>query len=392
MLDELINRDDVHEFISLLKNNDRYFSKNLKSFADRKMTIGNELALYIFYQAVYKYHVLFEDVYMFDEYIKQLDKLFKNVDNYDDLIVSINKLLGKMLVVKLDIKDIDNIDSRKELISYVYDKYIVNGYYIHGFNTSYTKIIEEKGFEPEEYENYYDRFAQANKIFSKYNVINIIDKDFSKKATAFTDDFLMGCYYSTYGPEFFYTFLNDEDYFGKRSREDGYLIDDYNLAIRNLKRFMNNNLFSDEDKKYILSLVKDEWDLLHREDKKISLLLVKRSVLSNSKNNLNDYLNSDEDIYDIIDRILSPKKGIVKCSDIISKEDINIITLDTYYDNKDKTSYEEEYQAELERYRKEEENKEFMNTYGTASALLLAGSLLISLGVIITIFMIVRGI
>ena len=155
---------------------------------------------------------------------------------------------------------------------------------------------------------------------------------------------------------------------------------------------MDNNLFKEDDKKFILDLVKDEWDLLHRDDKKISLLLVKRSVLSDKHININDYLNSEEDLYDIIDSILSPKKGIINCTDSISPEDITIITLDTYYDDKNKISYEGAYQAELERYRQEQENKEFMDTYGAASILLIAGSLLITLGVIVTIIMILRGI
>lgn len=392
MLDELINRDDVREFMDVLKTNDRYFSKDLRSFAGRKMTISNELALYIFYQALYKYQVLFDDVYMFDEYLKQLDKFYKNIDNFDDLVVSINKLLGKLLTVKLDIKSLEKEESREILIKYVYDRYIVNGYYIHGFNTSYRKLIEEHGFSPEDYENYYDRFDKANKIFAKYNVINIIDKDFSKKSASFTDDFLMACYYSTYGPNFFSSFLANEDYFGKKTKQDGYLIDDYNLTIRNLKRFMDNNLFKENDKKFILDLVKDEWDLLHRDDKKISLLLVKRNVLSDTHIKIDDYLNSDEDLYDIVDSILSPKKGIINCTNNIAPEDITIINLDTYYDDKNKISYEEVYQAEIERMRQEQENKEFMDTYGTASILLIAGSLLITLGVIVTIIMIVRGI
>ena len=392
MLEELLIREDVRNFICELKNNDRYFAKELKGFADRKITISNELALYIFYESLYKYSLLFDEVYLFDEFMEQLDRLYKKIDNYEDIIVGINKLLCKLITFKLDIKDTKKSESKQIIVEYIYNKYIVNGYYVHGFNTSYTESIKENGFDPENYENYYDKFTKLNEIFAKYNVNNIIEKDFTKKDVTFTDDFLMGCYYSIYGPSFFSSFLANEEYFGKRSRQDGYLIDDYNLTIRNLKRFMDNNLFKEDDKKFILDLVKDEWDLLHRDDKKISLLLVKRSVLSDKHININDYLNSEEDLYDIIDSILSPKKGIINCTDSISPEDITIITLDTYYDDKNKISYEGAYKAELERYRQEQENKEFMDTYGAASILLIAGSLLITLGVIVTIIMILRGI
>lgn len=392
MLDEFLSRYDVQGFIKEIKNNDRYFSKELGSFSNYKMTISNEVALYIFYEALYKFSLLFDDLYLFDEYMEQLDKLYKKINNYDDIIEGINKLLCKLLTVKLNIKDVDKPESRVELITYIYDKYITNGYYIHGFNTSYTNNIEENGFDPENYENYYDRFKKLNEIFTKYNVTNIIDKDFLEKEVAFTDDFLMGCYFSIYGPSFFSSFLANEKYFGKRPRKDGYLIDDYDLTIHNLKRFMSNNLFNEEDKKYVLDLVQSEWDLLHRVDKKISLLLVKRSELKDKNISLDDYINSDEDTYDVADRLLSSKKTNVKCDSIISKENLNIISLDTFYSDIVKDKYLEEYYEEVEKQRVEQENKDFMDTYGSVSVLLIAGALLITLGVIVTIFMIIRGI
>lgn len=391
MLEELLKREDVNSFIKILKNNDRYFDKEFKKIADRKITVGKELALYIFYESLYKFQLLFEDVYMFDEYMIQLDRLYKKIDNFDDIEVGINKLLCKLLTIKLDIKDEQDIDSRREIIEYVYDKYIVDGYYIHGFNTSYTKEILEKGFNPEEYQNYYDKFSKLNKIFAKYNVINIIDKDFTKKEVTFTDNFLMACYYSTYGPNFFSKFLKSEDYFGRLQKQDGYLIDDYNLTISRLKRFMDNNLFKEDDKKFILDLVKDEWDLLHREDKKISLLLVKRDEISKDKISLSEYINSDEDLYDVVDRLLSSKKNKIECSNTIPSDKLEIITLDTYYEKTD-VDFDKEYEEQLDKYRLEQENKEFMDTYGSVSILLIAGSLLITLGVIVTIFMVIRGI
>ncbi len=391
MLEELLKREDVNSFIKILKNNDRYFDKEFKKIADRKITVGKELALYIFYESLYKFQLLFEDVYMFDEYMIQLDRLYKRIDNFDDIEVGINKLLCKLLTIKLDIKDEQDIDSRREIIEYVYDKYIVDGYYIHGFNTSYTKEILEKGFNPEEYQNYYDKFSKLNKIFAKYNVINIIDKDFTKKEVTFTDNFLMACYYSTYGPNFFSKFLKSEDYFGRLQKQDGYLIDDYNLTISRLKRFMDNNLFKEDDKKFILDLVKDEWDLLHREDKKISLLLVKRDEISKDKISLSEYINSDEDLYDVVDRLLSSKKNKIECSNTIPSDKLEIITLDTYYEKTD-DDFDKEYEEQFDKYRLEQENKEFMDTYGSVSILLIAGSLLITLGVIVTIFMVIRGI
>ena len=392
MLNDLVTRDDVRKFIKQLKFNDRYFDKELRGFADRKMTISNELALYIFYEALYKYQILFDNIYLFDEYLEQLDKLYKKIDNFDDIVIGINKLICRLLILELDIKDSEKPEEKEKLIKHVYYKYINRGYFIHGFNTSYTKEILEKGFDPENYENYYEKFIKLNEIFEKYKVSNIIEKDFSKKEVTFTDDFLMGCYYSIYGPNFYSSFLRDEDHFGRKQKQDGYLIDDYDLTISHLKRFMSNSSFSENDKKFVLDLVKDEWDLLHREDKKVSLLLVERSFFKEDKTSIDEYLNSDEDIYDIVDRILSPKKTRIECKKMIPAEELIIINLDAYYDEEAKIDYRDQHKEELAQYQKEQENKEFMDTYGNVSALLIVGSLLITLGVIMTIIMLIRGI
>lgn len=383
MLDELLQNKDVINFISELKTNDRYFNKELSSFNNRKITVNHELGLYIFYDALYKYKLILDDNYLLSEYLEQIDKLYKKINNYDEIVEGINKLIAKMVIIKLDIKNPNLKESQDKVIKYVYDKYIIRGYYIHGFNSSYKEKIKEEGFIPEEYENYYDRFSKINKIFAKYNVVNAVEKDFSNKLVTFTDDFLMACYYSTYGPEFFSSFLVNEDYFGKKPKKDGYLLDNFDQATKNLKKFMSNNLFNEEDKKYILDLVKDEWDLLHRRDKKVSLLLVKRMRFDEENIKLEDYLDEGEDTYELVDDLLSSKKSRVFCEEKIAKEDLLVLELDTYYDK------EEEIEEEIPEV---EEDHEFMDTYGKVSIILIFGALFITLGVIITLFILLGGV
>ena len=394
MLDEYLKRGDVDTFIKEIKTNERYFDKNNDIFPSHSFTVSSELALYIFYDALYKYRIILNDIYLFDEYLEQLEKLYRKLDNFEDIMVGINKLICKMVIVKLDIKDVDGKEARKQILSYIHGHYIINGYFIHGFNTSYSSKIEKVGFSLEEYENYYDRFQKLNEIFAKYNVLRIVDKDFTKKKVYFTDDIIMGCYYSNYAPMFFYNFLTSEDYFGKLNRKDGYLIDNYDVVISRLKRFMSNNLFSENDKKYILDLVKDEWNLLHRVDKKISLLLVKRKVIGDKEHiTFEECLQDDGDVYDIADRLLSSKNTNVSYDADLFLDDIEVITLDTYYE-KEEESYHLEVTPEEEfyQYKEKDVSKEFLDVYGKASIFLILGSLFITLGVIITIIMVFRGI
>ena len=246
------------------------------------------------------------------------------------------------------------------------------------------------GFNPEVYDNCYTRFSRINSIFDKYNCPSVISKDFNEKEVYFTDDFVMGCLYSNYAPLFYYKFLFNEEVFGKRIRKDNCLICDYDTLIRHLKRFINNNSFSDDDKKYILNCVEDEYELLHRSSNKIGLLLVKRDIVFSKDAKEDSFLKDNSDIYEVIDRMLSPKYNNLEYDKFISKDDFKIIELDSFIDLEKEN---EKIKEEEEKFKKKEKevNDDFFNKYGNVSLFILLGALFISLGVIIMIINVLRG-
>lgn len=382
MLDSYLNRNDVKSFIKEIKTNERYFQKTSRAVMPNLFN-SYEAALYIFYDALFKYKIIVNDVCLFDEYIEQLEKLYKKLDNFDDIRFGINKLICKIVIIKSNIKDIDNEENRDLILQHIYNRYIKEGYYIHGFSSTYIDDIKSNGFIPEKYENYYDRFKNINKVFAKNNVIHIINKDFKDNKVFFTDDFVYGCYYSSYSPLYFSKFLMNEEYFGTIKRKDSYLKDRYSMLIGPLKRFMSNNLFSESDKKEILDLVDDEWNLLHRKDRCISLLLVKRKSIGKNDFSLNEYFDDDTDIYEMVDRLLNSKSNNISYDENISKEDISILVLDNYYDKEEEKVENDENESNV--------NIEFINKYGSVSYLLLFGSLFITLGVIFTLVKVIGG-
>lgn len=384
MLDEYFIKTSVLRIIKEIKSNERYFMKNSGAVTDSFICMNSEAALYIFYDALYKYKVIIDDEFLFDDYIDQIEKLYRKLNTFDDIRFGINKLICKILITKFSIKDTKNSTEREIIIKHVYDRYIKNGYFIHGFNSSYIDDIRNNGFTPEVYDNYYYRFSKINQIFEKYNCAHILNKDFNDKNVYFTDDLIMGCYYSNYSPLFYYKFLLNEDAFGKRIRKDNCLICDGVELTRHLKRFMNNNSFSDSDKKYILDVVEDEWNLLHRGENKISLLLVKRNLIFSKDAKENSFLRDDKDIYEVIDRMLSSKYNNLEYSEIINKDDFEIMELDSYYDL-ESIKIKEKLEEEKYKKKKEEVNNDFSNKYGSVSILILLGSIFISLGVIFMI-------
>ena len=393
MIDVYFKRKDVSNLIKEIKRNPRYYEKEKLENDTYYGKIGNELSLYLLYDALLKFKIVIDDNYLLEDFIIQLDKLYKRIDSYGQIAVGINKLICYMTIKLLNIRGIEEPENKRKIIEHVYNRYIVNGYYLHGFNTVYENSIKEYGFVSEVYINYYSQFNDVKKILERYNMENLLDKDFSVNKTFFTDDFIMGCQYSAMSPGFFSNMLFNEVF--EDVDVNSYLMLDYDKSISYLKKFMINHSFSKNDMNYILYIVEKEWKLLYRVKKKISLLLVQRALIDNFINcNIEEYYNDNDDIYGIVDRMLRYKKNNVPFDSVIDNNSVNVVTLDGFYDvaveNINKLTVNEKDLPFINN--KEQMNREFLDAYGKVYVFLIFGSLSISLGVIITIIMIIRGI
>lgn len=392
MIKKYLKREDVSNLIKEIKRNPRYYEKEKLEY---NISIGNELSLYILYDALLKFKIVVDDDSMIGDFIAQLDKLYKKIDSYDQIVIGVNKLICYMTIKLFNIRGIDVKENKDKVIKHVYNKYILDGYYVHGFSTVYENSIKDNGFISEFYINYYQQFNDVKKIFEKYGMREIIEKDFSINKSYFTDDFIMGCHYSAMAPKYFTNMLFNKIY-GNSNGKDNYLKLDYDSSISYLKRFMNDKSFDRKDMDYILYIVKKEWDLLFRVNKKISLMLVKRDFISFSNNNVNEYLNSSDDLYEIVDGILSSKIGSIVFDGTIESQNIEVISLENFYDidvkNINRITINDKDEELLYKNRREVMNREFLDAYGNVYIFLVFGALFISLGVIITIIMIIRGI
>ena len=390
MLDKYLNRKEIISFIDELENNNIFCSLSAYENSNYGKYIGSELALYTFYDALMKYKIIIDDDNLFDDFFEQVQKIYRRITTYDDLVLGIKKVICNIVGIKIGVKNFHSSESKNAIITYIYNKYILEGYYYHGFSTIYEDTIKENGFIPDSYENFYSLVKKVDKIFSKYGVSNIMGRDFDNGKIYFTDDFIMGCYYSVVSPNYFYNLLCNQEIYGKRIRKDSYLIGDYSTCIKNLKRYMSNNLFSEKDKNFILKLVDDMWSYLHKVDRKISVLVVKRRLLDGDvKTNVDDFLNDDCDLYETIDRIFSSKYSNVSVNKIINSSSLEVISLDDFYRNKI-INKEGKSNSIISNF-SFNFNNESLNAYGRASIFIILGSMMITLGVIITIISILRG-
>ena len=177
MLDEYFKREDVLSFVRELESNPKYLKKNVHEDSKYGLEMKEELALYLFYDILFKYKIIIDDVYLFPDFLAQVEKLFLKIEHYDDMMLGVYKLLINLVATILEVKDIDSEEGRNEIVRYFYQKYVMEGYLVHGYSTTYEEFIKGRNFVPEKYPNHYSKMLRVRQIFAKYKIA-VMSKDF----------------------------------------------------------------------------------------------------------------------------------------------------------------------------------------------------------------------
>lgn len=381
MLDELLIRKDVQKMFDDICNSECYYDKKMNDSLDYQLFTDIEQITFLFYDALFKYKIIIDDMSYFSEYLEQIDKLIRKLDNFKDISKGISRIIARICAAKLEEKDLSDIRVKDKVIKYIYDAYIVNGYYIHGYSTVYSNTIKEEGFSTENYHNIYSKFMKVQKILNKRGKGNILDKDFSSKEISLTNSFLMGCYYSVNSPMFFYKFLCKNEYATKKSDLDCYLRNDYKSCYKNLSRMFNQLKLSDRSKKIFLDAFNSEWHLLRKDKGKISLLLIPRKLIDKEFIDYKKFVNDNDSLGVAVDKLINRKVN-VQFMGYFEPRNIEFVELDYFKVLKQSTKVDKVYDKTTEI---KFDEYAFSNAYGKVSILLLLGSLFVTLGVIITI-------
>ena len=388
MLEDIIRREDVSKLLVDMCNSKRYYDKKTSSSMGYQIYSGVEQVLFIFYDALFKYKIIIEDMDYFDEFLEQVDKLIRKIDSFSEIFNGINRIIGRICACKLGCCDVECEQTKEEVLRYIYDKYVLNGYYIHGFSPRYYTSISDNGFIVEEYSNFYPKFKKVQDILKKKKSLSLLDKNFDLKTVSFTDSFVLGCYYSANAPMYFSSFLCRNEFINDLDEVDAYSNGDYDLCLRNLYRIISRLKLRDSQKRLFLDVFRCEWRLLDKSNLgNITLMLVPKKLFMNNfdiDKFIDDTKNSD--FLDAVCKMLGQRNKIVVDSNI-SRENITFINLSgarKFVKEEKKESLEKKLEKTFIR---SDDEFAFSNTYGKVSMLLLFGTLFITLGVILTMFM-----
>lgn len=378
MFEELFRNNEVKKLLYKICNNPRYYGKRKKDSINYEKFTGVEQPLFIVLDALFKYQIIIQDNELLDEFVRHLDLLFYKIDNFHDISAGLPKILVKFCARKLGYKNKEK-EHRLEILTYIYQKYIVDGYFYHGVADAYIATIQKEGFMPQQYQNLYSKFQVVQKKCPSF----FSDIDFEHSYVSFTDNFTLACYYATYTPLYFSNLLCRNGI--KKIDTNSYARRDYMACFRNLNMLLQARECNEEDSKLIQDVCNEEWKLLQRNEAIPTVMLIKRKVLSK------DFISGIEDIYEndtdelsvLASRILDAKYDNFQWEQFIPPENLQFVSIDYY-----PFLEEEEKEVIIPVPADSDEN----NQYGKVSFLLLAGASLIILGVLITIIMISKGI
>lgn len=375
MLSSIFENEDVVSLLSKVSSSPRYYDKKKKDSINYEKFSGLEQPMFLLFDALFKYQIIIGDDKYLRDYVHHLELLWYKIDNFHDISEGVCKILVKFCARKLGYK-MQIEEHRREILEYIYQKYIVEGYLYHGISDVYIPSIQEKGFSPQIYENYYSQFEQLQKQYPAF----FSDMDFHHNYVSFTDDFIMACYYATYSPFYFSNFLCPQT--TKKVELNSYAKRDYIGCFKQLRQSLKAKEVKEEDIRKIEDLCNLEWKLLRQNESKPTIMLVKRSAFSKNLILGIDEILQDkkEDIGVLASHIMDYKFNSLSWKDSISPNDITFVTIPYA-----RFIIEQEagpVEVILPTVHPEDNSED-----GKVSFLLLLGSALILLGVVVSIIM-----
>ena len=364
----------------------------------------NRYSLLITMDIVIKYQIIINDETYNNYFLNKLDTITSNYNNHGDLIIKGNSILIDLVSNKLNVTTTKTED-KKEILKYIYDKYIVNGYCFHSFPSIFKEKTEEVGLTQDIDIKELNDLKKIDYIFSNHNYKNIISRDLKEKSRAIyiTDSPAMAYYYAFRSPEYMAELTSLSKYYNylKDYNKDAFYLKDYHKCKSNLASLCSHVNMTTKEETTILKTFDKRWKALNLSESLPCIAFIKRSDLAkNYLSNIDDIINSVDtiDLNILVSKITDSKYPIIRRYSDINSLDLTVITMPSYREirnnkfiikDKPKTVV-----APITREAYQEEkrfNYKYAFSYGNANVVALTGLLLITLGLTLTIIINVLG-
>ncbi len=355
MMNEVFERPEVVNLLKEIFNNPKYYNKNTNEDLKNNDYL-QERALFLFYDALYKYKLIIDDDKLLKDFIIGIETLYRKIENFEDIKYGTSKLLGKLILKKLNI-DYEDLDNKLNyVLETVYDKYVVNGYYIKRLNKKdYELVKESRKFTDKKY---LDWEEELSKILKKYNY-DLYDDTFNYE---FDTDFSRACLRLISYPSYLYNLVDNDSPLYLKNKKN---------ALKSINELLYKLNVLENDKKKIIELFNNILDYYKDESNSIYLAFIRRDKIKSMEPYAkNDNLSYEESLYNIFSTY--DDYEVIDVDNILIDDFSILPNYNTFISDKKNTKMLEIYE----------------NEYGSISIILIVGIILILLGVLLSIILI----
>lgn len=396
MFNTIFNKENVKNFFRKIIKGIVYQEKEFPNTICEEKIDSSYYSLFMGMDAIIKYGIIIDDMTKFDDYLTQVELLLRKVDNHNEIVSGINKLIINCCRTKLGLKNIDSYENKEEILKYIYRKYIVEGYYFHGFPSIFLEEVIHNGLLPENYNYELDSLKEVNEVFKKYNYNNVFSKDLNAVVPYVTacDSPFMGCYYAYHSPYFLNEVCTDLVEKNKSYHLDPLFKKDYKQCKKNMAYFIRKVGMFNTDINEINNFFAKEWDLFSINESIPVMAVIKREDLGiNYLKDINSIVEDSRelDLITSVTKILEIKNNHYEITQSVLPKSYEILYLPTLEElgfnilEENKKQGEEEQLPIIENV-----TNSLVNEYGNTTIIALLGVLLITIGVTVTLIMLGR--
>ncbi len=350
MLDELLETKEVKDLLDKIINNKNY-NKSNKVKDLEFLDINN--SLFLVYESIYKFYIILNDKTLFEDYMNKVSRLILKLDTYNEISYAINKLIGSIIKNKL------NISNNKDILNYIYDKYVINGYLFLGINSKILSDILNDGINVNTINKYTN--TELSNLLSKY--------DIEIKGGNVTDNFISGCFDAYTFPHYLYRVTNNHLTMTSKYNKDAYFNKNLEISLKNLNKLIKEVNINKKDSSKIIEIYNQDFNNYIKNDYSPKLIMIRRNLLE--KDNfisINKILENNDSLENNIARIIDYKYNNIVIDQYINFEDLLTINL-----------------IKINNLIKEKEEVPLINQKGAISLMFIVGILLILTGIILFI-------
>lgn len=401
------------QLLSILHNvlmNESTISKTF-NVIDKKEYTYNQYSLLIVMDIVIKYQIIINDEIYHNIFLDKLEAITTCYQSHQDLVIKGNKILIDLASIKAKLP-LTSKENKKQVLKFIYDKYIVEGYCFHSFPYDLKKTVEENGLTLDIDTKEINDLKKINYIFSNHNYNNIISKNLNAKSKAIyiTDSPAMAYFYAFRSPEYMAELTSLSKYYNyiKEYDRNAFYEKDYVVCKANLVSLCKHLNMSEKEENTVIKTFNKRWNNLKLSESIPCIAFIKRNELA--KDTLPDIEGILENVDKmpleiLVSKIIDSKYPVIRRYSNVNSHYLTVITMPSYKEIKnnkfiirDKPKVMLSTEKVKEDYQEEKVKKEGFNfnyknafSYGNINVVALTGLLLITLGMTLTIIINVLG-